>query len=258
VALHAAGDPPHISVSVAVYRSHHAPNLASLAEQLPQALAGLEGELLVTLNGITPAAGRVPPHARVTQFPVNRGVSVGWNAAAALGSAPIVCVVNDDVSLGPGSLRMLHDALMSDGVGVVGPVGTRWDIPRAHHRAYVDLSSSPQGELQECEVVSGFLFATHRHVLEQLGGFDEAYTPCSFEEVDYCTAVRFRLGLKCCAVAGVPFEHDFGISAARPWRRVSYDGRSESLGSIARRNRRQFLAKWSAASEGGTDNARRS
>lgn len=238
---------PHISVCVAVYRSHAAPNLASLAKQLPQALAGLEGELLVTLNGISPVAGGVPSHANVARFRVNRGVSVAWNAAAAMGSAPVVCVVNDDVSLGPGALRMLHDALSSDDVGMVGPVGTRWDIPRAQHRDWVDLSSSPAGELQECEVVSGFLFATPRHVFERVGGFDEAFTPCGFEEVDYCTAVRLRLGLKCCAVAGVPFEHDFGISAGRPWRRVSYDGHSETLRSIARRNRRQFLAKWSAA-----------
>ena len=94
-------------------------------------------------------------------------------------------------------------------------------------------------------MLSGFLLCTPRHVFESAGGFDEAYTPCGFEEVDYCTTVRLDLGLKCLAVAGVPFEHTFGISAQPQWRRVRYRDRSEFLGSIARRNRRHFLGKWS-------------
>ena len=235
---------PDIAVCVAVYRRHPAPNLSSLAAELPAALDGLTGELLVALNGISPAEAAVPKGARVVQFLANRGVSVAWNAAAAMARAANVVVINDDVSLRPRSLRMLAEALAHDDVGVVGPVGTRWDISRGEHRSYLDLGSAAPGELHDCDVVSGFLFATPRRVLTQLGGFDEAYTPCSFEEVDYCTAVRLRLGLRCCAVAGVPFEHSFGISAKSSWRRIFYDGRSESLGAISRRNHRHFLEKW--------------
>ena len=99
--------------------------------------------------------------------------------------------------------------------------------------------------VRECEVVSGFLFATRRDTFDAAGGFDEAYAPFSYEEVDFCTAVRLDLGLRCYAVADVEHTHEFGVSAAwRPWRRVRFDGRSESVWSIDRRNRRRFLSKW--------------
>jgi GT2 family glycosyltransferase len=157
-------------------------------------------------------------------------------------------VVNDDVVLGRDSLVLLRQAIVSEpNAGVVGPVGTRWDLAHAQHLSYVDLDGLSPGELRECEVVSGFLLATPKRVFDSVGGFDEAYTPCGFEEVDYCTAVRQKAGLRCFAVAGVKATHEFGISATRQWRRIRYDRKSETIKSIARRNRRHFLTKWSAA-----------
>jgi GT2 family glycosyltransferase len=230
-----------------VHRRHRPPNLASLAASLPLALDGLRGELIVALNGVSANAADVPREASIVTFDVNRGVPVAWNAAARRARADSLCVVNDDVVLGPGSLRALHRALANEtSAGAVGPVGTHWDIAAGHHVSYVEMSNSEAGTLHECEVLSGFLFATPTRVYEQVRGFDEAYTPCGFEEVDYCTAVRLRAGLRCFAVAGVDFSHEFGISAARPWRSVRYDGRREMIGKISRRNRLHFLAKWSA------------
>jgi GT2 family glycosyltransferase len=249
-----ARDPgaPDISICVAVYKRHSEPNLGSLVASLPGALGQLKGELIVALNGITAADAGVPAGSSCVAFGVNRGVPVAWNAAARLARSPVLCVVNDDVVLGRNSLVLLHQALTHEPTaGVVGPVGTRWDITRAKHLSYLSLKELSPGELRECEVVSGFLLATPKHVFDSIGGFEEAYTPCGFEEVDYCTAVRLTLGLDCYAVAGVEFTHEFAISAARLWHRVHYDSRSESLKSIARRNRLYFLAKWSAIDPGG-------
>jgi O-antigen biosynthesis protein len=240
-------------VCVAVYKRHREPNLRTLAASLPAALGDLTCELIVALNGVSAAAASVPECATTVAFDVNRGVPVAWNAAARQARASVLCIVNDDVVLGPDALVLLHGAIESEGAaGVVGPVGTRWDISSAQHRSYLDLDDLPRGSLRECEVVSGFLLATPRQLFEDLGGFDEAYTPCGFEEVDYCTAVRLRAGRSCFAVAGVEFSHEFAISAARSWRRVRYDGRSESIASIAHRNRLHFLEKWSAAAEDTT------
>jgi len=248
-----ARDPaaPDISVCVAAYKRHSEPNLGSLAASLPGALGRLKGELIVALNGITAADAGVPPGSSCVAFDVNRGVPVAWNAAARRARAPVLCVVNDDVVLGRDSLVRLHGALAAEPkAGVVGPVGSRWDIRRAMHLSYLDLDGVPPGGLRGCEVVSGFLMATPKHVFDSIGGFEEAYTPCGFEEVDYCTAVRRTAGLGCYAVAGVEFTHEFAISAARSWRRVRYDNTSESIKSIARRNRLHFLAKWSATDPG--------
>jgi GT2 family glycosyltransferase len=246
---------PDLSICVAVYKRHGEPNLETLIASLPEALGRLTGELIVALNGISAANAGVPDHVSTVVFEVNRGVPVAWNAAARLARSPVLCVVNDDVVLGRDSLALLHRALAREpSAGVVGPVGTRWDLARAQHLSYLSLAELPPGELRECEVVSGFLFATPKHVFDRIGGFEEAYTPCGFEEVDYCTAVRLDAGLSCFAVAGVECTHEFAVSAARSWRRVHYEGRSESLRSVSRRNRLYFLAKWSAvASDDTTD-----
>lgn len=251
---------PDISICVAVYKRHGEPNLGSLIASLPMALGRLQGELIVALNGVSAADAGVPADASAVTFDgaistvafeVNRGVPVAWNAAARLARAPVLCVVNDDVVLGRDSLALLHEALMREPVAaVVGPVGTRWDIARACHLSYVNMEGLATGELRECEVVSGFLFATPKQVFERIGGFEEAYTPCGFEEVDYCTAARLEAGLRCFAVAGVQLTHEFAISSARTWRRVRYEGRSESIKRISARNRLHFLSKWSALAGG--------
>lgn len=242
-------DRPDLSVCVPIWKHHSPPDLATLAASMRGALSGLRAELIVVLNGISRSKVSIPPAAVVIEFSTNRGVPVAWNQAAAVARAGVLSFVNDDVVLGPGSLRQLWEASNHDDAGVVGPVGTRWDLARARHLEYVSTEFLPPGAMTPCDVVSGFLFATRMEVFRAIGGFDEAYTPCGFEEVDYCTAVRLRLGLQCYVVSGVPHHHTFGISSRPQWRRVRFESRTESLGSIDRRNRRHFLAKWSAQSD---------
>jgi GT2 family glycosyltransferase len=239
---------PDLSVCIAVYRRHRPPNLRTLSASLEAAAPGLTTELIVALNGISAKDAELPPWAKHVQFAQNRGVPVAWNSAARLARAPILVIANDDLDLEAGSLATLWTALQScSDAGVVGPSGTRWDLSTAQHLRYVDTSNLAPGVMLPCEVVSGFLFMTPRDVYEQVGGFDERLTPCSFEEVDYCTAVRCRVGLRCYAVAGVKVAHRFGISARRPWRRVRYQDRSERIGEVAERNRAYFLRKWGGA-----------
>ena len=100
-----------ISVCVAVYRIHTAPNVAGLGVALPQALEGRPGELVVALNGVDARAAGVPSDARTVDLGVNRGVAPGWNAAARAARGEVLVFCNDDVELGPGSLAALADAL---------------------------------------------------------------------------------------------------------------------------------------------------
>jgi GT2 family glycosyltransferase len=239
-----------ISVCVPAYKQHEAPNLATLADDLPAALDGVDGELVVVLNGISAAEASAPGDAVLVEQALNRGVPAGWNLGAAAARGDVLVFANDDLELGPGSLRALAEALAAHPeAGVVGPVGSRWDVEHGQHIDFVPEDGLGPGGVREVDVVSGFLFATPRAVFDEIGGFDEAYTPASFEEVDYCTAVRHRLGRKCYIVGGVEHGHEWGISAkAKPWRRVSFDGRSELLWSIHRRNRRHYLSKWAKSS----------
>jgi GT2 family glycosyltransferase len=230
-----------ISVCVAVYREHGPPNAASLARELPAALAGSDGELVLALNGIDRGALGVGSDVASVDLGTNRGVAPGWNAAARAAGGEVLVFCNDDVRLGAGSLARLAGALEADpSAGVVGPVGSQWDLRTGHHVSWVHAGP---GE-RECDVVSGFLFACRRETWEAVGGFDEFYAPASFEEVDFCTAAR-AAGRRCLVVDGIECEHEWGVSKRQmPWARARWDGRSETWRSIHRRNRRHFLAKW--------------
>jgi GT2 family glycosyltransferase len=176
---------------------------------------------------------------------VNRGVAPGWNAAAAAARGGVLVFANDDLALGPAALAQLHDALVRHpDIGVVAPEGSSWDFSRPRNLGLIDTSEREPGELTPVDVVAGFLFATRRQVFDAAGGFDEAYAPCSMEEVDFCTTVSRRLGLRCCALAGIAVEHDYGISVATPWKRIRHNGRSELLRSVHVRNVRHFREKW--------------
>jgi GT2 family glycosyltransferase len=156
----------------------------------------------------------------------------------------VLVFCNDDVELGQGSLARLADVLEEHPDAVVGPLGSSWDLTSGRHRAFVEPADA--GAVLECDVVSGFLFSCRREVFERVGGFDEFYAPASWEEVDFCTAVR-ATGGRCYAIGGVPARHDWGVSRRQPpWARARWDGRSETWRSIHRRNRRHFLEKWGA------------
>jgi GT2 family glycosyltransferase len=151
---------------------------------------------------------------------------------------------NDDVELGAGSLALLEEALASAPDAVVGPVGSNWSVTGARHVDWVKADGLERGTTRECDVVSGFLFACTRDTWTAVEGFDEFYAPASWEEVDFCTAVRARGG-RCLTVAGVEVAHEWGVSRRQPpWARARWDGRSETWRSIHRRNRRHFLEKW--------------
>jgi GT2 family glycosyltransferase len=237
-----------VSVCVPVYRAHGEPNLSTLGATIAPALDGLSGELVVALNGISAADALVPATATAVDLGENRGVSPGWNAAAAAARGRVLVFANDDVLLGERALALMHEALTTRAeAGVVGPDGTLWDLSAPKHLQRLDLSGLEPGELRACDVVSGYLFAVRREVWEALGGFDEAYAPCSYEEVDFCTDARKRLELTCYAIAGIEVEHEYGISVSNPWKRIRHNGRSELLRSIHVRNERYFRRKWQGA-----------
>jgi len=234
-----------VSVCVPAYRVHGEPNIASMARQMPEALDGLDGELVVALNGISAAAAGAPASVRSVKLEVNRGVAPGWNAAAADSRADVLVFANDDVSLGPGALAMLHRALMEHPqAGIVGPVGSRFDFASGRHVAWISTAGHNPGDLVECDVVSGFLFALRRRDFEAVGGFDEAYAPATMEEIDLTLAVRTGLRLSTFVVAGVAHGHAFGVSSASVWRIIRHNGRREFLWAVHRRNRRHFYRKW--------------
>jgi GT2 family glycosyltransferase len=212
---------------------------------LPDALAGQSGELVVALNGVAsePLASEVA--TRVVELGENRGVAAGWNAAARAAEGEILVFANDDTELGAGALAELVVALESlPRAGIVGPLGME-RIPRRFEHLRRRASATPKQAIP-VSALFGFLMAVRREVYEAVGGFDERYSPCLWEEIDFSTAVRQKLGLRCYQLPGIAVRHEFGISARRswPWTRVPYAGGKPTLRAVRRRARRLYAAKW--------------
>src|SRR3954452_5448279 len=143
-----------VSVCVPVYKQHDEPNLATLADDLPAALDGVDGELVVVLNGISAADARAPKDAVLGEQRVNLGVPAGWNLGAAAARGDVLVFANDDLELGPGSLRVLAGALGAHPeAGVVGPVGSRWDVEHGQDIDFVPEDGLGPGEVREGGVV---------------------------------------------------------------------------------------------------------
>ncbi|HWW91059.1 MAG TPA: glycosyltransferase [Solirubrobacteraceae bacterium] len=233
-----------ISICTAVYKAHGPPNVAGLAADMDAALGAQRGELVVALNGVETGEAEVAENAVAVEMGANRGVAPAWNAAARVAGGDVLVFCNDDVELGPRSLGRLADAISQHPGALVGPMGSLWDIAGGRHLAWVKPSEAPGEGIAQCDVVSGFLFACARSTWEAVGGFDEFYAPASWEDIDFCTAVRASGG-SCLAVGGVLYRHEWGVSKRQmPWARARWDGRSETWRSIHRRNRRHFLEKW--------------
>lgn len=198
-------------------------------------------EVIVVCNSREPELVEfISGHAHVDKFclnSVNVGVPRAWNMGAELAEGQVLCFVNDDVEIGAGAVEPLVGALMqSDDVGQVGPRGARWR--GAVHDRFVGETT-----IEEADAISGFFFMIKSDVFRQVGGFDVAYTPAGFEEIDMSFRIR-QLGKKCLVVPGLPVvhHHQHGVSAYATT--IQYLSTSIDTQTLHERNKAYFMRKW--------------
>ena len=232
------------SVIVPAWRGGTPPPVAALLESVSRSVT-IPLELVVVCNGSDPDLTEYLRDSlsitRLAFLTQNAGVARAWNIGAHLALGDVLIFVNEDLVVGPGTIEALSGALRDDkSLGVVGPKGTNWTVsPSAiRHKEYVS-----DRELVECDVVSGFLFAVRRDVLAAAGYFDDELSPCSYEEVDFAQAIR-RIGKRSCALGGLDYRHEWGVSSWKPERVIEWLGRAESLEQINRRNEARVTRKW--------------
>jgi GT2 family glycosyltransferase len=170
---------------------------------------------------------------------VNVGVARSWNMGADMAEGEALCFVNDDVEVGKGGAEGLFDALIgTDNVGQVGPMGALWN--GAEHLRYVG-----EAAIEEADAISGFLFMLREKAFRQVGGFDPAYSPAGFEEIDMSFALREQ-GWKCLVVPGLEIKHHHhhGVSSYRS--KVAYLGKEIDTEALHQRNKAYFINKWKA------------
>ena len=171
----------------------------------------------MALNGIGADAGRRAARARAPcrSEPTAASRPAGTRPRA---RRPATCSCSPTTTScsAPGALERLASVLARSARPASSARSARAGTARTwEHEATV----RPPTAIEACDAVSGFLFATRRSTWEAVGGFDEAYAPASWEEVDFNRRGAARLGLRSYAVGGVDAPHEWGISARQPpWR----------------------------------------
>lgn len=201
----------------------------------------LDIEVIVITNGSDIALETfVRNHKIIDKYCINStnvGVSRSWNIGAQFAEGDALCFVNDDVFIGKGALELLYEYLCSDDkIGIVGPKGAIWN--GARHVRYV-------GEkiIEPADAISGFLFMVKTDKFHKLGGFDTAYTPAGFEEIDLCYKAKSD-GLECMVIPGLDIKHyhQHGVSAHNAT--IHYMSHVNSAQKIHKRNLSYFIKKW--------------
>lgn len=113
---------PRRTVDVVILTWNDGP-LLSAAIASVMASEEVEARIVVVDNGSEPPAA-VPEGVNLIRLPENRGVAAGRNIGIRAGTADLVCLLDSDAELGPGSLRNLVDGLEQAGADVAVPCFT--------------------------------------------------------------------------------------------------------------------------------------
>lgn len=162
------------------------------------------------------------------RLPENMGFPASANEGAALGHAPLIMFLSDDVVLSPGVLDKVIRDMDDPQVGVVGiklifPVDSVSPIRPAgkvqHVGIALNIHADPIHPLigwpadhpkccvsrENAFAVTGACFTIRRQIFQQNGGFNAAlYGKGTYEDIDMCLRARamgFRVKLDATAIA---------------------------------------------------------
>ena len=143
-------------------------------------------------------------NARLVFNTANRGFGPASNQAASLAAAPYLALLNSDCFVRPGWLPPLLEALDEDkALGAVAPLILNVDgslqesgcllFSNAYTQMFGlgDDAGKPAYRFRRIvDYASGACLVLRRRIFLDLGGFDVAYVPAYFEDVDLCLRLR--------------------------------------------------------------------
>ncbi len=157
-----------LSVTIPVWS--RTPELAEMARSTIARVwevARIPTEIVVVDNG---SPFEIPLAAKVYRYDQNRGVSVGWNTGIRLSTAPVVVVLNSDCRVEPGWDEALYEAVND---------GRRVAFPYTDHCDGLGFTCPDQGG------TAGWCFMLSKALYEEVGVFDEWFSPAFCEDTDY-------------------------------------------------------------------------
>jgi GT2 family glycosyltransferase len=247
-----AAEAPRVSFIIPAH-DNFAFTVALLAQidREARATPDVPAETIVVDNGSTDRTRELEAlvrGVRVIRTPRRSGYTVACNQGAAAAQGEILVFLNNDIELTPGLLARIPRALEDPGVGVAGAriVGAAGQLQEAGSLLFRDGSAAGLGRGQDptlpiylaprdVDYVSGCFLCVRRALFEELGGFDEVFSPGYYEDTDFCLRVRAR-GLRVAYDPSLTIHHYeyASYSKGRP---------PSSSGALMRQKRRDFLRK---------------
>ena len=151
-------------------------------------VARVPTEVVVVDNG-SPYETRLA--AKVYRYPENTGVSAGWNTGIRLSGADAFVVLNSDCLVEPGWDEALYEAA-TDGRRIAFP--------------YTDHCDGHGFTMPDQAGTAGWCFMMTRAVYDEVGDFDEWFSPAFGEDTDYWHRA-WQLGIELSPVPAARVVH---------------------------------------------------
>ncbi|MET3763086.1 glycosyltransferase [Sphingomonas sp. UYEF23] len=168
-------------------------------------------EIIIVSNGSTDRTAELLAATKGIKY-VDEAKALGYpgaaNVGAAMATGELVLVVNNDIEFEPGVFADLVESYRSiPNCGAIGPRILSMDLTVQEIGAFIGGDGSTfgfaRGErssynsnsgIDQVDYVSGCFLCLSRADFEHLGGFDDAFSPGYYEEVDLCFRLKKALG----------------------------------------------------------------
>lgn len=181
-------------------------------------------EVIVVSNGSTDATAEFLGRTAGVKCVVDEK-ALGYPGAANLGATKatgdLVVVVNNDVEFEPNVFADLVESYYNiPNCGAIGPRILSMDMTIQEVGAFIGGDGHSFGfgrgeratynaieKVEQVDYVSGCFLCLSRADFEELGGFDEAFSPGYYEEVDLCFRLFERLGKRVFVDSAITITH---------------------------------------------------
>lgn len=204
----------------------------------------IEGNVIVVFNSVS-VAEEMKNHPRIDYYAImskNVGVARAWNIGLNISQTPVTFICNADLHITKQAVEKIENALIElPDSAMAGPQGSLFNFEMAKDLLYYDKGQFDRE--MEVDAVSGFFYAVKtKYFNDGTLKFENAYTPCYFEEWDTGLQVK-KAGLKSYIVPETNYEHHWSGSI-RAYREIEFFDKKETVGHILERNRKIFWQKW--------------
>jgi GT2 family glycosyltransferase len=178
------------------------------------------------------------PRVNIIALPTNHGFVRGVNlglACALFSKAPYVLLLNNDAWVPEGDTTWLERMVSHFHDETVGAVGAVTDRVFGFQRR-PKPDGRPVDVLTEVPVLIAFALMIRKSAFQQVGFFDERFTPGNYEDFDYSVRLR-RAGYKLVVAESVWLHHEM---------HATLDKLNVPLDALLENNRQKFVEKWGA------------